>query len=178
MNPVELFGTLSHFLKNSKSDHSLDLVFSTFKYFNLSVPMSSTSSSSTTSSSTTSSDTDTNDLQSSLPLSDLRRKINRDKNSRTNQKRYYPHEVMTIHAELSSEPDQPCLHPGPAKKPKPNDYLYDGKFWNNSSLVPSVKTRHSISKIINSKNKKIALLEYNLSKKDKLIQSKSKDGCH
>jgi len=51
--------------------------------------------------------------------------FNRDKNSRTNQERYYPYEVLTIHAELSPEPDQPCLQPVPAKKPLPNDYLYN-----------------------------------------------------
>jgi len=138
--------------------------------------MSSSSSTSTTTSDSTSSsasDSDTNLQQRQpLPLSDLRRKINRS-HSRTNQERFYPHEVMTIHAELSSdtEPRLPLALP---KKTKTNDTLYTGKFWNNSHLVPGIKTRHSISKFINAKNKKIALLEYNLQKKDKLIQVNSK----
>ena len=80
---------------------------------------------------------------------------------------------MTIHAEFTTDAEAERQPPAP-KKQKYNDTLYTGKFWNDCRLVPNLKTRHSISKIMNVKNKKISILEYNLSKKDKLILKKSK----
>ena len=121
-----------------------------------------TSSSNSTSSASSSSSSTESDQGGHLPLSDLRRKLHRTAETRPNQDRFNPNEVMTIHAELSSDNDRVEAGPAPAKKAKPNDSLYSGKFWNDHNLIPRYKTRHTISKIMNEKNKKIALLEYNL----------------
>ena len=135
----------------------------------------SSSSSTTTSSSTSSSSDDHGNSPAPLPLTDLRRKLQQKADTRSNQQKFCPHEIITIHAELSDgdTADKP-IHDAAAEMPRPNDSLFVGKFWNNRALVPSIKTRHAIAKFINSKSKKIDVLEFNSAKKDKLILSQAK----